>query len=166
MSFVPDRSVPAIVQIRNALEYLTGFRYASGSISLLGLPVEGDLIEIFDLSGSIVYEFVDAEGNGVEAGAVEVLIGAEIAESIDNLHVAINDSSLQYRFSSVDGGATFNGSRVTDPQGGILPSHTIAESYYEIALKALVGGVSGNIAIVATVNDAGDYTIVGMTGGA
>lgn len=72
---------------------VAGAAQSQAGVDLTAQPTEGDLLNI----GGDVYEFVDTAGAGVEAGALEVLTGANAGEARDNIISAINGNAQTER---------------------------------------------------------------------
>lgn len=94
---VPHLSKGEIADLRSdveegfkALESEVAEPITPGSQLLLDVqPTEGDFITI----GTDKYEWVDTAGAGVEAGAHEVLTGADAAEALANVVASINENA-------------------------------------------------------------------------
>ena len=137
--YAPDRSIPVIVQVRDALEALLGMTKAEGSIALSGQPSDGDYVAV----NGVTFEF--DSGGAVTAGRVLVTIAATAALSLAALVAAMQERLLS-----------------DDPDIGLFAYVTAAAPTVSVGLTYYDVGEAGNLEITKSGTN---ITVVGMSGG-
>ena len=150
LAYVPDRTLPQLIQIRNALEAQLGLIKATGTIVFdatpANVPTADDTLIISDGVTATTYTWKAAA-----AAANEVTIGATATLSGVNLLAAIQANSP----ATTDN----EGNTLADPARGI----TATMASLTISLTNTVHGTLGNVAITDSTDN---VTVTGMSGGA
>ena len=143
MEYIPDRSFPVIVQIRNSLEVMSGLRAATGTLTFSSTAAEvphvDDTVIVSDGVTSRTYTWVEAAANTAQITipATATLAAAAFAAAV-NVHAPA---------TAID--------RVRGITASVLD--------LVVTLTNTVAGTAGNVAIAGTNNH---QTAVGMSGGA
>jgi len=151
MTYVPDRSYPVIVQIRDVLEAMSGLLAATGTITFSSTPAEvptaNDTLIISDGVTAITYTW-----KAEPAAANDVEIGATATISAANLLAAINANAPDLTDNL--------GRAIADPARGIV---AVATTALVITLTNTIMGALGNVAIT---DGTDNVEVTGMANGA
>lgn len=165
---LPDRTDPAIVQVRNAVEIIAGLKPARGTVTLSANPSDGDTITISDGTTSNVFEF---DNDSTITGDVLVTIGVDAAATIANFITAVNTLGIWTRDSTekvgvdpvrVDATAVSgsDAANLLQTRGGTIGNVTITKSGATITVTGMTGGSNmGNVPTDADV-DIGDVHLL------
>ncbi len=143
MAYLPDRNIPVIVQVRNALEAMLALAKATGTVVLGAAPVDGNDLVLNNGVTERTLNFVDT----LTGAAEEVLVAATIAGTLANLIEVINTDQD-------------NPDEVIDPRPGLWAVDA-EQGTPTVTITNTVVGTVGNVVITKT----GSFTVTGMSGG-
>ena len=141
----------------NEVIFASTAQMATGSVTLSGIPADGDTVIISDGTTSVVFEFESA--GGLAAGSIAVPIGATAADSRDNLLTAISASAVAATITASSSGGNSINLQTATARSLVAPIQVNGAALSAVGMGGISTSATTTIAFSGQPADGGIVTI-------